>query len=143
MKILIMLGHNRMTGVNTWAYTLAKELNHTVDIEIQDFGQRILHYEDNDTKFIDLIKPHVNRIFLRHSAPYDLYNIIILSYNVHEYLVEFSLATKIFVIHGTAWPSSIYYEPSTDCPTVAVSGRIREKLNTTYCIYNGIYLTTF
>lgn len=144
MKILIMLGHNRMTGVNTLAYTLAKELNHHVDVEIQDFGQRILHYDENDTKFIDLIKPHVDNLFIRHSARYDSYDIIILNYNVHEYLVELSSAKKIFVIHGTSWPSSLYYEPSTDdCATVAVSGRIKEKQNTDYIIYNGIDLSTF
>ena len=132
-----------MTGVNTWAYTLAKELNHEIDIEIQDFGQRLFDYQKKDTTFVNLIGPSVSSIYLRNSAPYEKYDIIILNYNTHEYLIEFSPAKKIYVIHGTSWPSGMYYEPRGQHTTVAVCDRIKEKLNTDYVIYNGIDLTTF
>ena len=39
MNVLIILAHNRFSGINTWAYTLAEELTsrgYIVDIEIDD-----------------------------------------------------------------------------------------------------------
>ena len=102
MNVLIVLAHNRFSGINTWAYTLAEELTsrgYIVDIEIDDKYNDSFTFVDGYTDFIEQLEKVCNKIFIRDFIDYTKYQYSILSYNIH--IDKQIYGKKIFVVHGT------------------------------------------
>lgn len=108
MKILIVLAHNRLTGVNQFALTLCKVLSndgYEVDIQIDDDNRNYAFFVKDYTDFTDEIKKYCNNLYINEEVDYGKYTFSILSYPFHQSKIN-SLSLKIYVVHGTE--SSIY-----------------------------------
>jgi len=152
MRILIILAHNNMTGVTTFAYTLAKELKlkgYEIDIEINDFNMPMWNFQYNYTDFIDLITPYVNNIVMKQQSNYNSYDAILVNYNIHEHLIEQSTPKKIFVTHGHSpipGEKLPFYFPNNKSiynTHIAVCQKTKEVYDAEEVIYNGIDLEMF
>ncbi|KYK22706.1 hypothetical protein AYK24_00330 [Thermoplasmatales archaeon SG8-52-4] len=138
-KILIVLGHNRLTGVNTWAFTLGDFLirkGYRVDFEIKkDF-----EYEPKlEISILNSLNTLRTTIYEKTLPDYNSYDRCILNYNVHQ---KFMLPEQIiFVSHGSM------FEPYTPFGKVyahvAVSERTKKATNADLVIHNGIDLNKF
>ena len=136
-KICLFLGHNRFTGVNTWALTLVNELikfNYEVDVIIEN-NNLSFGYVNGYDEFIKKIPTNVccDKSYLDNK-----YDCAIISYNVHLGILD---VPTIFVSHSTKQDIStlvgkVNYH-------VAVSELIRESYNADEVILNGIDLDYF
>jgi hypothetical protein len=105
MNILIILAHNRFTGINTWAYTLTKELSsrgYIVDVEIDDGYLEDFTFVNGYNDFVKKLKKVCNEVYVRDFVDYSKYDFSIMSYNIH--INKPTSGKKIFVIHGTELP---------------------------------------
>jgi len=139
MKILIILGHNRFTGVNTWALDLIKSLTkykYEVDVEIRKDYKFIPHY----TPFISLLSDHVSNIIISQPMFYNNYDVIFLFYNTHEHLIPDNCKT-IFIIHGTDFLNYQPIKQHNRC--VGISNQIKQLFNCDELIVNGVDLSLF
>ena len=138
-RILIVLGHNRFSGVTTWGYTLGDFLirrGHKVDFEIkEDFD-----YVPNLNPSIHTSLNKLNTTVYSKTLPdYDSYDYCILNYNIHQKYV--SPKKTIFVSHGSMWEPYVPFGKVYS--HVAVSGRTHEILKADIIIRNGIDLQRF
>ena len=137
-QILIILGHNRLTGVNTWAYTLGDFLirrGHKIDFDIRkDFDYK----PDIEGIYAPLNKLQIT-VYSKTLPDYNSYDYVIVNYNVHQ---KFVVPNKtIFVSHGSMFEP---YKPFGKVYAhVAVSGRTQEILKADLIIHNGIDLEKF
>jgi len=145
MKILLVLQHNRFTGVNTWAYTLAKHFiddGHFVSFKIIPEKFRP-YYDVSKPKFFDYCKSaNISIILPDESANYNKFDVIFLNYLFH--LEEFNTVTakKIFVAHGKAMCEGLY-DYNFNGKVIAVSQYLYDLINANYSIPNGIDLDLF
>ena len=137
MKILIILQHNRLTGVNSWAYTLTNELiklGFFVDIQIKNLETYLSIFENN-------IKKIASNIYIAKIAPYKKYDVIICNYDWDLHDVAFVKAVKIFVSHGCMFHA---YRPSLPVSAhIGISETVVEIYHCDYLIRNGIDLIRF
>ena len=143
MKILIVLGHNRLTGVNLWASDLSSELmkyGHTVHLMISPAGDpNKMQYVDGYTAFLDQVNTFVYGI--NQTVGFDSYDVIILNYNLHELMVKFADVPTIFVSHGSM---EEWYKPEEKhAYHVGVSDRTTEELGCDETVYNGVDTSKF
>jgi hypothetical protein len=137
--ILIMLGHNRLTGVSTWAYTLADFLirrGHKVDFEVKkDFD----YMPNVKVPVFDLLKTINTNVFFETRPDYDAYDYCIINYNIHQ---KFTSPEKIiFVSHGSMFEP---YSPFGKVHAhVSVSERTQKATNADLVILNGVDLEKF
>jgi glycosyltransferase involved in cell wall biosynthesis len=138
-KILIVLGHNRLTGVNTWAFTLADFLirrGHQVDFEIKKDFDYVSNLEIGIENLLDTIKV---MIYVKTLPDYNSYDYCILNYNIHQKYIKSEKI--IFVSHGSM------FEPYTPFGKVyahvAISERTQKATNANVVIHNGIDLIKF
>jgi hypothetical protein len=137
-RILIILGHNRLTGVNTWAYTLGDFLirsGHVVDFEIKKDFQ----YQHNTQGILESLDRLNANIFLDTKPAYDSYDYCIVNYNLHQKFCD--PKKTIFVSHGSM--DELYKPFGKVHAHVAISGRTKEILNADVVIHNGIDLKKF
>ena len=116
MKILIVLAHNRLTGVNQFALTLCKVLSndgYEVDVQIDDDNRDFAFFVKGYKAFTDEIKKYCNNLYINEEVDYGKYTFSILSYPIHQSKIG-NLSLKIYVVHGTEFAE---YRP------------IREELN--------------
>ena len=137
-KILIILGHNRLSGVNTWAYTLGDFLirrGHKVDFEVKkDFD-----YNPNIQGIYTSLKKLKTTIYDKTLPDYDSYDYAIVNYNIHQ---KFVLPEKIiFVSHGGMFEPFVPF--GKVYVHIAISGRTQEILKAGVVIQNGIDLRKF
>ena len=137
-KILIILGHNRLTGVNTFAFTLADFLirrGHKVDFEIKkDFD-----YDPNIQGIYTSLKRLKTTIYDKTLPNYDFYDYHILNYNIHQKFVQ--VGKTIFVSHGSM---DEFYKPFGKIyARIAISKRTQKAVNADVVIHNGIDLKKF
>ncbi len=137
-KVLIILGHNRLSGVNTWGYTLGDFLikrGHKVDFEVKkDF--------DYIPNLVGIYAP-LNRlqttVYSETLPDYNSYDYCIVNYNLHQKYI--SKEKTIFVSHGSMWepfgPFGKVYAH------VAVSKRTQKATGADIVIHNGIDLRKF
>ena len=137
-KILFILGHNRLTGVNTWAVTLGDFLirrGYIVDFEIK----RDIDYNTKIDGIITQLQTLKTSIFTKVFPDYNSYDYCFVNYNIHQKFVK--PERTIFVSHGSM------YEPYRPLGKVykhvAVTGRSQEILNAEVVINNGIDLDKF
>jgi len=143
MNVLIILAHNRFTGVNTWAYTLTKELSsrgYTVDIEIDDGYLEEFTFVDGYNDFVKKLKKVCNDVFVRDFVDYSKYHFSIISYNVH--IDKPSSGKKIFVVHGTELPWFDISDHTVDY-RVGTSKTNYEYMKCEGLIHNGIDMEEF
>ena len=110
MKILIVLAHNRLTGVNNFALTLSKFLSddgYEVDVLIDSDNRDYTFFVENYNIFTDEIKKHCNNLYINEEVDYGKYNFSILSYPFHQTKINQSI--KIYITHGTEF---IGYRPN-------------------------------
>ena len=136
-KICLFLGHNRFTGVNTWALTLVNELlklNYEVDVIIENNNLSFAYINGYD-EFIKKISTTVyhDKTYLDNN-----YDCAVVSYNDHLDLID---VPTIFVSHSTEQSISIL-ESKVDYH-VAVSERIKKYYKADDVIHNGIDLDYF
>lgn len=149
MKILIVLGHNRLTGVNTWAYTLAKELNRIsieCDIEISSMEYDKFFYDDKNFRFISLLASNNIRYYINQEVDYSQYDTIILSYNCHCKKLNAYDGKKIFFVHGISSNFDGVYDSSNldnSYTKIAASQYISERYFCHSFINHGIDLNFF
>jgi glycosyltransferase involved in cell wall biosynthesis len=137
-RILIVLGHNRFTGVNTWAYTLGDFLirrGHKVDFEIK----KDYEFVDNFDGVIPTFQKLKSTIYIKTLPDYNSYDYSIINYNTHQKYIDKNKI--IFVSHGSM------YEPYVPFGKVhahvAVSARTQEIVGGDVVIHNGIDLEKF
>ena len=143
MNILIILAHNRFTGINTWAYTLTKELSsrgYTVDIEIDDGYLEEFTFVDGYNDFVKKLKKVCNKIYVRDFVDYSKYDFSIMSYNIH--IDKPTSGKKIFVIHGTELPWFDISDYIVDY-RVGTSKYNYEHMKCNGLIHNGIDMEEF
>jgi hypothetical protein len=102
-KICLFLGHNRFTGVNTWALTLVNELiklNYEVDVIFEN-NDLSFNYVNGYDEFIKKIPTNVYRDKRYLDNNYDC---AIISYNTHLGILD---VPTIFVSHSTKQDNSI------------------------------------
>ena len=143
MNILIVLSNNVFTGVNTWAYTLTKELNsrgYIVDIEIDDGYEESNFFVKGYKEFTDKIQKVCNNIFIRDSVDYSNYKFSIISNNFH--IDKITHGKKLFVVHGTELPSFNVKGYNVDYK-IGTSKTNYEYMKCDELIHNGIDLEQF
>jgi hypothetical protein len=143
MNILIILAHNRFTGINTWAYTLTKELSsrgYTVDIEIDDGYLEEFTFVDGYNDFVKKLKKVCNKVYVRDFVDYSKYDFSIMSYNIH--IDKPTSGKKIFVIHGTELPWFDISDYIVDY-RVGTSKYNYEHMKCNGLIHNGIDMEEF
>ena len=136
-KICLFLGHNRFTGVNTWALTLVNELiklNYEVDVIFEN-NDLSFSYVNGYDEFIKKIPTNVYRDKRYLDNNYDC---AIISYNAHLGILD---VPTIFVSHSTKQDNLILVGKVNY--HVAVSERIQEYYNADEVIHNGIDLDYF
>ena len=143
MNVLIILGHNRFSGVNTWAYTLTKELSsrgYIVDIEIDDKSLDEFAFVDGFVDFIEKLEGVCNDVFVRASVNYSKYDVSIISYNIH--IDKPLVGKKVFVVHGTELH---WFDISNHIVDyrVGTSKTNYEYMNCDKLIHNGIDMEEF
>ena len=112
MRILIVLAHNRLTGVNNFALTLSKVLfndGHEVDILIDSDNRDYTFFVKGYDVFTDEIKNYCNNLYINEEVNYGKYNFSILSYPFHQ--IKINQSIKIYIVHGTEF---IGYRPVRD-----------------------------
>ena len=143
MNVLIILAHNRFTGVNTWAYTLTKELSsrgYTVDIEIDDRYLDDFTFVDGYEDFVKKLRGVCNDVFVRDFVDYSKYHFSIMSYNIH--IDKPTSGKKIFVIHGTELPTFDVRNYTVDYK-IGTSKVNYEYMECDKLIHNGIDMEEF
>ena len=138
IKLLIILGHNRLSGVNTWAYTLGDFLikrGHKVDFEVKKDFDYVPNLEGIHASLSKL----QTTVYSKTSPDYNSYDYCIINYNIHQ---KYVVPNKtIFVSHGTM------FEPFTPFGKVyahaAISKRTQKAVNADVVIHNGIDLRRF
>ena len=143
MNVLIILAHNRFTGVNTWAYTLTKELSsrgYTVDIEIDDRYLDDFTFVDGYEDFVKKLRGVCNDVFVREFVDYSKYHFSIMSYNIH--IDKPTSGKKIFVIHGTELPTFDVRNYTVDYK-IGTSKTNYEYMKCDKLIHNGIDVEEF
>ena len=136
-KICLFLGHNRFTGVNTWALTLVNELikfNYEVDVIIENNNSSFGYVNGYD----EFIKKIPTNVYCDKSYLDNKYDCAIISYNVHLGILD---VPTIFVSHSTKQDISTLVG-KVDYH-VAVSKLIQECYNTDEVIVNGIDLNYY
>ena len=136
-KICLFLGHNRFTGVNTWALTLINELlklNYEIDVICENINSNFVYI----TGYDEFIKKIPTRVY--HDKTYldNKYDCAIVSYNDHLNILDIP---TIFVSHSTVQDISIL-KGKVDYH-VAVSERIKKYYKADEVIHNGIDLDYF
>ena len=136
-RICLFLGHNRFTGVNTWALTLVNELlklNYEVDVICENNNLNFM-YINGYNEFIKKIPTTVY-----HDKTYldNKYDCAIVSYNDHLNILDIP---TIFVSHSTVQDISIM-KGKVDYH-VAVSEMIKKYYKADEVIHNGIDLDYF
>jgi len=112
MKILIVLAHNRLTGVNNFALTLSKVLSndgYEVDVLIDSENRDYTFFVKDYNVFTDEVKEYCNNLYINEEVDYGKYNFSILSYPFHQIKIKQSI--KIYITHGTEF---IGYRPNRD-----------------------------
>ena len=143
MNILIILTNNIFTGVNTWAYTLAKELSsrgYIVDVEINDEYNDEFTFVDGYNDFIKKVKKVCNSVFVRDFVDYSKYHFSIISNNVH--IDKPISGKKIFVVHGTELPTNDVRNYTVDYK-IGTSKTNYEYMKCDGLIHNGIDIEEF
>lgn len=95
MKILITLGHNRITGVSTFCYTLAqqlKQVGHNVSFFLLK-KETLSNLLENQCK-------QIGEIYNRLNPPINDYDVIFFSDNLCQTVLKKYTGQKMFVIHG-------------------------------------------
>ena len=136
-KICLFLGHNRFTGVNTWALTLVNELiklNYEVDVIFENTNLSFSYVNGYD----EFIKKIPTNVYCDKKYLDNNYDCAIISYNVHLGILDIP---TIFVSHSTKQDISILVGEVNY--HVAVSERIQEYYNADEVIHNGIDLDHF
>lgn len=138
-KILIILGHNRLTGVNTWAFTLGDFLirkGYEVDFEIKKDFEYVENLEVNITNLLSTI----NTTIYEGTLPdYDSYDYYVINYNLHQKFVPYNKI--IFVSHGSMFD---HYRPFGKVYAhIAVSERTKKATGADLVIHNGVDLGKF
>ena len=139
-KILLVLGHNRLTGVNSWAYTFAKEINYGFyDYSVEVLFKKIpeMNYCKKFATFIDEIKKVATIHFEKLNNKN--FHTVILSYKTHELM--FRNFNTIFVSHGTE--DKLYIPNEKHKFHVGISEKTTEFLKADTTINNGILLEEF
>ena len=147
MRILIVLGHNRLTGVNTWALTLAKEFvkhGHDAVIEISTSEYDKFDLDEDYRGYYDMLAQenipcYVNVL----GDDYSQYDAILLSYNVHAPKFEKYEGKRIFVLHGMPTNFDGLYLPPAGYFTIAVSQFLMEWWNTDALVNHGVDIEFF
>jgi hypothetical protein len=139
VEILIILGHNRFSGVNTFAHTLGDFLirrGHKVDFEVKkDFD-----YVSNLNPSIHTSLNKLNTTVYSKKLPdYNSYDYCIVNYNIHQKYVP--KEKTIFVSHGSMWEPYVPF--GRVHAHVAVSERTQKAVNADVVIINGIDLKKF
>ena len=143
MNILILLTNNIFTGVNTWAYTLAKELNlrgYVVDIEINDEYVDEFTFVDGYNDFVKKLEKVCNNVFVRDFVDYSKYHFSIISNNIH--IDKPISGKKIFVVHGTELPTFDVRNYTVDYK-IGTSKTNYEYMKCDKLIHNGIDMEEF
>jgi hypothetical protein len=143
MNILIILAHNRFTGINTWAYTLTKELSsrgYIVDVEIDDGYLEEFSFVDGYNDFVKKLKKVCNKVYVRDFVDYSKYHFSIISNNIH---IDKPMSGKIiFVVHGTELPTFDVRNYTVDYK-VGTSKTNYEYMKCDKLIHNGIDMEEF
>jgi len=142
MKILIVIGHNLFSGVNTMVKALAKELilfGNVVDVQIHPHSKYSSYVEGYTNYMEDLRVSHLYEPL--DIIGYENYDAIILNANYQFDWISKVDVPKIFVCHGLEEKETIPNNPF-DC-VVAVSDRIYEDIKADEIIYNGIDLKEY
>lgn len=95
MNILIALGHNRLTGVSTFCYTLAQRLKQ-VGHNISFF---LLRRETNNNLFENQCL-QIGPIYNHLNPPINDYDVIFFSDNLCQTVLKKYTGQKMFIIHG-------------------------------------------
>tara|TARA_Y100000296_G_C5163136_1_gene253052 strand:+ start:1177 stop:2094 length:918 start_codon:yes stop_codon:yes gene_type:complete len=143
VNILIFLTNNVFTGVNTWAYTLAKELSsrgYTVDVEINDEYRKEFLFIDGYDCFIKKLKKVCNTVFIKDFVDYSEYHFSIISNNIH--IDKPMSGKKIFVVHGTELPEFDVRNYTVDYK-IGTSKTNYEYMKCDKLIHNGIDMEEF
>ena len=136
-KICLFLGHNRFTGVNTWALTLVNELiklDYEVDVIFENTNSSFGYVNSYD----EFIKKIPTTVYCDKKYLNNNYDCAIISYNVHLGILD---VPTIFVSHSTKQDISMLVGKVNY--HVAVSELIRESYNADEVILNGIDLDYF
>lgn len=143
MRVLIILGHNRLTGVNLWANDLSGELRkkgHQVHFFISPQNEdSFMNYIEGYTAFYDQVNNHIFDI--NEIVGFDCYDVIILNYNIHEILVKYVDVPTIFVSHGSM--EKLYYPEYKHEYHIGVSDRVTEFVECDETVYNGVNTSKF
>ena len=136
-KICLFLGHNRFTGVNTWALTLVNELiklDYEVDVIFENTNSSFGYVNSYD----EFIKKIPTTVYCDKKYLNNNYDCAIISYNAHLGILDIP---TIYVSHSTKQDISILVGKVNY--HVAVSELIRESYNADEVILNGIDLDYF
>jgi hypothetical protein len=145
-KILLVLVHNRMTGVNTLNLTIAKFLiKNNIDTEIVFVKNRNILWIDEDVEFFnELTKEKIYYTF--DVEDYNKYDAVVLNYNFHNDLLNNYRGKKLYIINGIDNQFDNIYDPrlvDDDFKTIAVSKNLLEKYNADFYIPNIIDLEKY
>jgi hypothetical protein len=146
MKILLVLGHNRLTGVNTWAQTLAKQFNingHEAHIEISSTDNNDFSFDIEFTGFYNLLKQSNITYYENTAIDYDSYDVVILSYGVHAHKLANYHGKKIYVLHGMPNRFSEIYKPPEGFYKIAVSQFLAEWHDCHTFVNHGVDMDIF
>lgn len=143
MKVLIVLSHNRLTGVSTWAETLQVELNgmgYCCDIQIRPIHQS--NYVLDYSAFTHRLDS--DHLYDNVEVDWNAYDVLILSDDeqLTHTLMEGSKNIVIFVSHGTEESSSIPIDHLCDYK-VGVSDTVAREYECDEIIYNGVNLDVY
>ena len=143
MRVLIILGHNRLTGVNLWAKDLSGELRkkgHEVHFHISPVGdENKMGYLEGYTVFYEKVENHI--FDKKDLVDFDCYDVIILNYNLHEILVKYVKVPIIFVSHGSM--EEWYYPEYKHEYHIGISDRTTEIVECDETVYNGVNTSKF
>ena len=141
MRILIILGHNRLTGVNLWANDLSNELikkGHQVHFHISPDKDNEINYVPGYTVFYEKI---INNMFDDKGTWFGDYDVIILNYSIHEDMIKNVNVPVIFVSHGSM--EEWYFPKYKHECHVGISDRVKEDLGCDKVVYNGVNINEF
>jgi len=140
MKILIIIGHNLYSGVNSMVRTLSKDLQ-SLGFEVCISIQPAI-----DSNYVEGFTHFTDSLDVPYFTPYDFidydsYHTILLNANYQFDMISKVNTNKIFICHGMEEKESIPNNPFD--AIVGISDKLTEIVNADMTIYNGIDLDVY
>lgn len=145
-EVLIVLAHNRMTGVNTLCLTIAKFLiKNGINTTITFVKNENALWVDDETEFFNELA-NTGIYYTFEIGDYNKYDGVILNYNFHNDLLKDYNGKKLFIINGIDNICNNIYDPrllSNDFKTIAVSENLMKRYDSDFYIPNMIDLEKY